>query len=75
MKSLKCTLSLLVSDPGLGLGSLHGDQLTLSVVAVIAFKAVVTLDLTRRDNDRKVVALKLQMQDMMSVLLEFVSHT
>ncbi|KAF7974234.1 hypothetical protein HWV62_13116 [Athelia sp. TMB] len=39
-------------------------------VAVLAFKAVVTLELKRRDNDKKVVALHLQMQDMMSTLLQ-----
>lgn len=36
---------------------------------VLAFKAVVTLEMKRRDNDKKVVALYLQMQEMMSVLL------
>lgn len=39
-------------------------------VAVIAFKAVITLELKRRDNDQKVVAIKLSMKDMMAVLLE-----
>lgn len=37
-------------------------------VAVLAFKAVIMLDLTRRENDRKIIALKLKMSDMMSVL-------
>lgn len=37
---------------------------------MLAFKAVVTLELKRRDNDKKVVALKMEMADMMSVLLE-----
>ncbi|KZP16060.1 hypothetical protein FIBSPDRAFT_66010 [Athelia psychrophila] len=39
-------------------------------VAVLAFKAVVTLELKRRANDKKVIALHLQMQDMMSTLLQ-----
>lgn len=39
-------------------------------VAVIAFKAVITLELKRRDNDQKVVVIKLRMKDMMAVLLE-----
>ncbi|KDR67823.1 hypothetical protein GALMADRAFT_129997 [Galerina marginata CBS 339.88] len=38
--------------------------------AVGAFVLVITLDLTRRDNDRKVLAVKLQMQDLMSVFFE-----
>ncbi|KAF9220899.1 hypothetical protein BS17DRAFT_820097 [Gyrodon lividus] len=38
-------------------------------VAVLAFKAVVTLELKRRDNDKKVIALKVEMKDMMSILL------
>jgi hypothetical protein len=39
-------------------------------VAVLAFKAVVTLELKRRDNDKKVIALKMEMSDMMVILLE-----
>ncbi|KAF8843364.1 hypothetical protein BDN67DRAFT_924335 [Paxillus ammoniavirescens] len=39
-------------------------------VAVLAFKAVVTLELKRRDNDKKVIALKVEMKDMMSILLQ-----
>ncbi|KAL1749257.1 hypothetical protein HDZ31DRAFT_27873 [Schizophyllum fasciatum] len=38
-------------------------------VAVMAFKAVIALELKRRENNHKVVALNLQMQDMMSALL------
>jgi len=41
------------------------------LVAVGAFVLVITLDLTRRDNDRKVLAVKLQMQDLMSVFFEY----
>ncbi|PPQ65654.1 hypothetical protein CVT24_011808 [Panaeolus cyanescens] len=39
-------------------------------VAVIAFKLVVSLDLTRRENNKKVLALRVQMQDMMCVLFQ-----
>ncbi|KAL1672272.1 hypothetical protein EV122DRAFT_225011 [Schizophyllum commune] len=38
-------------------------------VAVMAFKAVIALELKRRENNHKVVALNIQMQDMMSALL------
>lgn len=47
----------------------------IQVVAVLAFKAVVTLELKRRANDKKVIALQLQMQDMMSILLQYVPDT
>ncbi|KAG9021033.1 hypothetical protein FS842_006848 [Serendipita sp. 407] len=39
-------------------------------VVVLAFKAVITLELKRRSNDQKVIAIKLKMKDMVSVLLE-----
>lgn len=39
-------------------------------VAVIAFKAVITLELQRRENDQKIIAIKLKINDMMSILLE-----
>ncbi|GLB44990.1 hypothetical protein LshimejAT787_1900680 [Lyophyllum shimeji] len=39
-------------------------------VAVGAFALVVSLDLTRRDNDRKVLAVKVQMQDLMRAFFE-----
>ncbi|CAK5270937.1 unnamed protein product [Mycena citricolor] len=41
-----------------------------SLIAVIAFKAVISLDLTRRQNNKKVLAMKLQMQDVMLILFE-----
>lgn len=50
----------------------HSHFSTLSAVAVGAFALVVTLDLTRRDNDRKVLAVKVQMQDLMSSFFEYV---
>jgi len=51
-----------------GIASIH----PVVGVAVLAFKAVVTLEMNREDNDKKVVALYLQMQEMMSVLLQCV---
>ncbi|KAK0194918.1 hypothetical protein F5146DRAFT_924474 [Armillaria mellea] len=39
-------------------------------VTVLAFKLVVTLDLTRRVNNKKVLAVQLQVQDMMTVLFQ-----
>ncbi|CAK5270944.1 unnamed protein product [Mycena citricolor] len=39
-------------------------------VAVIAFKSIISLDITRRQNDKKVLAVKLQMQDLMTVLFQ-----
>ncbi|KAI0063522.1 hypothetical protein BV25DRAFT_381883 [Artomyces pyxidatus] len=39
-------------------------------VVVLAFKAVVKLEEKRRDNEKKVIALYVEMQDMMSVLLQ-----
>jgi hypothetical protein len=47
-------------------------MLTSILVAVLAFKAVVTLELKRRDNDQKIIALQVKMQDMMSILVQFV---
>lgn len=41
-------------------------------VAVLAFKAAYTLEAARRDNDKKIQLLYLEMKDMMSVLLRFV---
>ncbi|KAJ6579585.1 hypothetical protein DFH09DRAFT_1246123 [Mycena vulgaris] len=39
-------------------------------VAVTAFKLVITLDLTRRQNNKKVLVVKIQMQDLMTVLFQ-----
>ncbi|CAK5271846.1 unnamed protein product [Mycena citricolor] len=39
-------------------------------VAVTAFKLVISLDITRRQNNKKVLAVKLQMQDLMTVLFQ-----
>ncbi|KAF8966317.1 hypothetical protein BDZ97DRAFT_1917696 [Flammula alnicola] len=39
-------------------------------VAIFAFQGVIKLDLARRDNDKKVLAVILQMQNMMSALFQ-----
>ncbi|KZV94080.1 hypothetical protein EXIGLDRAFT_673437 [Exidia glandulosa HHB12029] len=39
-------------------------------IVVLAFKAAIQLELTRRENDQKVLLLKSQMIDMMEVLLD-----
>lgn len=45
------------------------------VVAVGAFVLVITLDMTRRENDKKVIAVKMKMQELMLVFFEYVpSH-
>jgi hypothetical protein len=41
-------------------------------VAVSIFKGALTLEVTRRDNDKKVLALNVKMCDMMSVLSLYV---
>jgi hypothetical protein len=40
------------------------------VAAVLAFKAVYTLEAKRRDNEKKVIALYVEMKDMMAILLQ-----
>jgi hypothetical protein len=42
---------------------------TGETVVVMAFKTVYTLELKRRDNEKKVIALYVEMKDMMGVLL------
>jgi hypothetical protein len=42
---------------------------TENLVVVLAFKTVYTLEMKRRDNDKKIVALYAEMKDMMGVLL------
>ncbi|KAK0188332.1 hypothetical protein F5146DRAFT_1002424 [Armillaria mellea] len=50
-----------------GLGQVH----PFIGVAVLAFKTVVSFDMTRRENNKKVLAVKLQMQDMMIALFHY----
>lgn len=42
-------------------------------VAVLAFKTVYKLEMTRRENDRRIQALYVEMKDMMAVLIQSVS--
>ena len=46
--------------------------MTGEIVVVMAFKTVYTLELKRRDNEKKIIALYVEMKDMMGVLLLFV---
>ena len=46
------------------------QTLTQTAVAVLAFKAVYTLEMKRSENDSKVIALYVEMKDMMTVLLQ-----
>ena len=39
------------------------------IVVVMAFKTVYTLEQKRRDNEKKIIALYVEMKDMMGVLL------
>ncbi|KAJ7719201.1 hypothetical protein B0H16DRAFT_1432905 [Mycena metata] len=39
-------------------------------VVVIAFQAAIELELTRRENDKKIIALKTEMMEMMEILLD-----
>ena len=39
------------------------------IVVVMAFKTVYTLEQKRRDNETKIIALYVEMKDMMGVLL------
>ena len=41
-------------------------------VAIFAFHSVISLDLSRRDNNKKVMAVKLQMQNMMCTMFQCV---
>ena len=43
--------------------------MTGETVVVMAFKTVYTLELKRRDNEKKIIALYVEMKDMMGVLL------
>ncbi|KAF5325476.1 hypothetical protein D9619_010064 [Psilocybe cf. subviscida] len=45
--------------------------------AVVAFHAVISLDLTRRENDRKVIVIMVEMQNMMCAMfqLRHLNHT
>ncbi|KAF5325410.1 hypothetical protein D9619_010003 [Psilocybe cf. subviscida] len=55
-----------VLDGLAGLGKIH----PIIGAAVVAFHAVISLDLSRRDNDRKVIAIMLEMQNMMCGMFE-----
>jgi len=60
-----CTLSSVVRRSF----SILLREVTENIVVVLAFKTVYTLEMRRRDNDKKIVALYAEMKDMMGVLL------
>lgn len=60
-----CTLSSVVRRSF----SILLREVTENLVVVLAFKTVYTLEMKRRDNDKKIVALYAEMKDMMGVLL------
>jgi hypothetical protein len=47
----------------------RGHEMTGKLVAVLAFKTIYTLEMKRRDNDKKIIALHAEIKDMMDVLL------
>ena len=40
----------------------------------MAFKALISLETKRLENNRKVLTLRIQMKDMMAALQQYVSH-
>ncbi|KAF8149382.1 hypothetical protein B0H34DRAFT_785385 [Crassisporium funariophilum] len=71
-KSIEDSLNGFAEAAGVVAKGLHalGQLHPFIGVAVGAFVLVITLDLSRRDNDRKVLAVKIQMQDLMTVFFE-----
>jgi hypothetical protein len=47
-------------------------EVTGNIAAVLAFKTVYTLELKRRNSEKKIIALYVEMKDMMGVLLQCV---
>lgn len=47
---------------------------SLSAVAVLAFKTVLKFEMTRRQNDKRIMLVQVKMNDMLSVLLMCVVH-
>ena len=48
---------------------MHAQEVTQNAAVVLAFKTVYTLELNRREIDKKIIALYVGMKDMMGVLL------
>lgn len=42
------------------------------LVAIVTFKAVVTLEMDRRDNDQRIIILYVKMQETMATMLEYI---
>lgn len=58
----------ILSTYSLQLKSGDSQHPSIPTVAVIPFKTALTFELKRRENDKKVVALFVQMNDMMTTL-------
>jgi hypothetical protein len=43
-------------------------------VVVLAFKAAYNMERTRRENDKRILLLYVAMKDMLTALLQYVSH-
>lgn len=65
MQWWNCILSSVVRRPYYMV--LH--RVTEDIVVVLAFKTVYTLEMKRRHNEKKIIAIYVAMKDMMSVLL------
>ncbi|KAH9480236.1 hypothetical protein JR316_0006834 [Psilocybe cubensis] len=59
-------ITKIVLDGLVCLGNVH----PVLGVAIFAFHSVISLDLTRRDNEKKVIVVKLQMQNMMCSMFQ-----
>ena len=46
------------------------NHFEIQTVAVLAFKTVYKMEMTRRENDRRIQALYVEMKDMMAVLIQ-----
>ena len=70
MRSQSCTP--LSGVRRIRISSLRSDHANtaLLLVAVGAFRVVVELDMKRRDNDKKIAVLFVEMRDMMGALLQ-----
>jgi hypothetical protein len=48
---------------------MRAQEVTENVGVVLVFKTVYTLELNRRENDKRIIALYVEMKDMMGALL------
>ena len=72
MKALDEVKNLHPFIGGMSTFSLKFMRAKWEIVVVMAFKTVYTLEQKRRDNEKKIIALYIEMKDMMGVLLLYV---